>query len=119
MSAWQGGLTQEEKQYIERVQKSACYIILGKQYIGYQNALKLLKLESLESRRVKLSLKFALRAEKHQKFIKWFKPTHKTYNTRNDSKYLNVRANNTRFLKSPLDFLTSLLNNYYKDRQSS
>ena len=117
--AWQGGLTQEEKQDIERVQKSACYIILGKQYIGYQNALKLLKLESLESRRVKLSLKFALRAEKHQKFIKWFKPTHKTYNTRNDSKYLNVRANHTRFLKSPLSFLTSLLNNYYKDRQSS
>ena len=112
--AWQGGLTLDEKLDLERVQKSACHIILGKEYIGYQNALKLLNLETLESRRIKLCLKFALKAEKHLKFNKWFKPTQKMYNTRHEhNKYQNVRANHTRFLKSPLSFLTRLLNNHY------
>ena len=113
--AWQGGLTNEEKKDLERVQKSACYIILGSEYQGYNNALNLLNLETLESRRVKLSLKFALKAEKHQKFNKWFKPSQISYNTRFEhSKYLNVRANHTRFVKSPLSFLTRLLNTYYR-----
>ena len=113
--AWQGGLTKEEKLDLERVKKGACYIILGSDYSGYNNALNLLNLETLESRRIKLSLKFALKAEKHLKFKKWFKPSQIMYNTRLEhSKYLDVRANHTRFFKSPLSFLTRLLNTYYR-----
>ena len=70
--AWQGGLTQVEKQDIERIQKSACHIILGHEYESYRCALKLLGLESLESRRIKLSLKFGIKSEKHHKFKNWF-----------------------------------------------
>ena len=64
--AWQGSLTQAEKQDLERVQKCACHIILGETYDSYKNALSLLKLDTLESRRKKLALKFALKSENLQ-----------------------------------------------------
>ena len=112
--AWQGSITQTEKQDIERIQKSACHIILGSSYISYNSALKTLNLESLDSRRNKLSLKFALKCEKHEKFQSWFKPATKNVNTRAPvNKYCDVIANHSRFSKSPLSFITKLLNKHH------
>ena len=113
--AWQSGLTQAEKQTIERVQKCACHIILGSEYLSYRSALRSLNLETLESRRVKLTLKFGLKSEKHEKFKKWFTPATKAYSTRLEKfKYCSVRAKHTRFQKSPLSFLTKLLNMHHR-----
>ena len=115
--AWHGSISQVEKLDLERIQKCACHIILGESYESYRNALKMLDLESLDSRRNKLSLKFALKSEKHVKFNSWFKPAVKKVNTRlNIHKYCNVRANHTRFAKSSLSFLTRLLNLHYKNK---
>ena len=101
--AWQGGLSQAEKIDLERIQKTACHIILGQEYESYDNALQLFQLDSLEYRRKLLSLKFALKAEKHDKFKFWFKPNEKKLNTRQPtSKYCDVKANHLRFEKSPL-----------------
>ena len=83
--AWQGGLTQAEKRDIERVQRCACNIILGSEYQSYNTALRTLGLETLKSRRVKSTLKFGLKSERHTKFHNWFKPTTKLYNTRLDN----------------------------------
>ena len=44
LSLWQGSITLAEKKDLERVQKSACHIILGEQYHSYNKAL--LTLES-------------------------------------------------------------------------
>ena len=80
----------------------------------YREALKTLNLETLEARRIKLTMKFGLKAEKNQKFKKWFKPTVKKYNTRIEQlRYCTVKAMHTRFAKSPLSYLTSLLNKFY------
>ena len=65
--AWQGGLSQAEKTELERIQKTACHIILGPAYNSYSTALELLQLDTLESRRNFLSLKFALKSEKDNK----------------------------------------------------
>ena len=112
--AWQGGLSQAEKIDLERIQKTACHIILGQQYQSYNNALQLLQLETLEHRRNSLSLKFALKAEKHDKFKFWFKPNEKKLNTRQPiTKYCGVKANHARFERSPLSFLTKLLNMHH------
>ena len=73
--AWHGSITQNERIMIERVQKSALHIILGDEYGTYRGALKSLNLESLETRRQMICLKFAKKAEKHPKFSKWFKST--------------------------------------------
>ena len=55
------------------VQKCALKIILGDKYISYTNALASTQLEPLDVRRNQLCLTFALKAEKSQKFEKWFK----------------------------------------------
>ena len=115
--AWQGNITQAERNALERVQKCACYIILGSQYFSYKNALKSLNLETLESRRRKLSLKFAIKASKHSKFKAWFKPNENNVNTRLEkSKFCDVKANHARFEKSAISYLTKLLNEHYEKK---
>ena len=107
-----GAITQEDKNEIERVQKAAHHIVLGGQYVSYKCALKYTGMETLESRREKLCLKFAKKAEKHPKHKAWFKPCNKTANTRQEkTRYCPVVANKGRYKKSPISYLTSLLNN--------
>ena len=113
--SWQGGISQAEKTDLERVQKTACHIILGDAYFYYKSAIKTLNLDSLEDRRNKLTLKFALKSEKNLKFKAWFKLAAKTVKTRSRlMKYCDVRANCTRFERSPLSFMTKLLNLHHK-----
>ena len=66
--AWQSGIKLEEKSDIERIQKSACHIIMGENYNSYKNALRTLGMVSLEERREMLSLNFAKKAEKNENF---------------------------------------------------
>ena len=116
--AWQGSITQAERVALERVQKSACYIILGEDFISYSKALKTLNLDTLESRRRKLSLKFAIKASKHPKFKSWFKLKEQKINSRHENnKYWEVRANHVRFEKSPISYLTKLLNEFHKNKK--
>ena len=111
---WHGRLSQADRQDIERVQKSALHIVLDSDYLSYKNALDIVKLETLENRRVKLCLKFAKKAEKHHKFKKWFKPTVNNVNTRQKKqKYCEVKARLNRFKQSPIAYLTRLLNTHY------
>ena len=115
--AWQGAISKAEKIDLERIQKSACHILLGSDYTTYKHALQTLQLETLEDRRVRLALKFGLKAEKHPKFQKWFKANVKSHNTRNHiTKYSSVRANHTRFAQSAISYLTDLLNVHYSTK---
>ena len=109
--AWQGAITQEDRNDIERVQKAAHHIILGDKYVSYRTALKQTGLQTLEARREKLCLKFAKKAVKHPKHKNWFKVRKKAQNTRQkQTKYCEVIANKGRYKKSPISYLTSLLN---------
>ena len=115
--AWHPSITQEERNNIERVQKSACHIILGNNYNSYENALQHLGLDNLETRRTKLSYKFALKSEKHDKFKSWYRPIKKNINTRMESKkYHDVRAKHSRLFNSPISYLTRLLNWHHKNK---
>ena len=114
---WQSSLSQADKIKIERVQKSALHIMMGEGYLSYNNALRVLSLETIESRRNLLCLKFARKCEKHEKFRNWFKLNQKTTNTRSKKfKYCEVSARLSRFKKSPISFLTSMLNEHYKTK---
>ena len=91
--------------------------MLGVKYVNYENALKVVGLETLEERRQKLCLKFAKKAENNPKHSKWFKPNVKANNTRLiKDKYCPVYSNHMRFEKSPISYLTQLLNS---DRKPS
>ena len=108
---WHAGLTQINTADIERVQKSACAIILGKQYEGYQAALSTLGLERLNVRRQNLSLKFAKKAFKSEKYASWFVKDTNDNNTRRKVKVVKEAQCRTRRLqKSAIPYLTSLLN---------
>ena len=112
--AWQGSITMQEKQDIERVQKVALRIIFGDQYETYSNALKLAKLDTLETRKTNICIKFAMVAEKHSKHKNWFKPKLKLNTRQKVDKYMKPIARTERLRNSPICFLTSLLNKHYK-----
>ena len=113
--AWHGGITNGEHIDIERIQKSAFHIILGSYYTSYKNALKTLCLDPLSVRRDSLCLSFARKAEKHPKHSKWFQLNDNQVNTRQTKyKYKEVLAKHDRFERSPLSFLTGMLNDHYK-----
>ena len=108
--------TFKERLDIERVQKIALHIILGDKYDNYKNALELSNLETLESRRDKLCLKFAKKAERNTKHMKWFKLRPKTATRQGNLKYWGVIARTERLKKSPIPFLTDTLNKHYSSK---
>ena len=116
---WNPGLTIEEIKQIERVQKTAFYIILGGKYLNYELALEALGCLTLKERRENICLKFAKKALKHEKFSNWFVPT----STKPNVTYPNTRSSKSkpatlvevpyrtdRYRESPLPYLTRLLN---------
>ena len=110
---WNAGITIQEINSIERVQKKALAIILGRSYTTYSEALEALKIETLESRRTQLCLNFALKAARNPKFYSWFAPNQTEVNTRSEKlPFKKINCRTRRFRKSPLPYLTDLLNSH-------
>ena len=114
---WNPGLTKHEVKQLERVQKTAMYIILGEEYGNYSHALKTLNCETLEIRRENLCIKFAKKALKHEKYRKWFQISSEKTSTHNTRASKNKQPNlmpvpyrTDRYRDSPLPYLTNLLN---------
>ena len=105
-------ITVENREDLERVQKTVLKIILGLRYKSYQNALDILELETLEKRREKLCLNFARKASKHPKCKNMFPFNEKIHKmkTRRPSKFKVLNANTERMKKSQLIFMQTLLN---------
>ena len=112
VAAWGPGLNKSQMNQLERVQKCAVAIILDENYRNYNYALKKLQMKTLGERRQDLCVKFAKKSLKHEKYSNWFcKADNPTVNTRSVKPVLKpVQARLNRFLKSPLSYLTSLLN---------
>ena len=112
---WNSGLTQEEMSDIERVQKSFLYIALGDNFSDYKIALSESNLEMLSSRRTKLCKSFALKTSKHIKHHHWFVKTEPGPFTRSEKPaFKPPLCRLTRLKKSPIPYLTSLLNTFKK-----
>ena len=108
---WHPGLTKINTTEIERVQKSAFAIILGKDYNNYEHALQTLGRERLSQRRENLCLKFAMKSFKSEKFQSWFTVDSNPMNTRRKLKKVKEADTRTaRFKKSALPYMTSLIN---------
>ena len=107
---WNSSLTGDEISNLERLQKTALHIILSDNYISYNSALKTLGLRKLSERRKKICLKFARKASKHEKFSKWFKLNPITKTRVNKPTFCPVVCKKVRFEKSPISYLTKLLN---------
>ena len=64
---WHSSLTQENSDDLERTQKTFSKMILREKYNNYENALTVLNLDSLKTRRQFLCEKFAKNGIKHNK----------------------------------------------------
>jgi hypothetical protein len=109
---WNSGLTKDEIMDIERVQKAFLHIVLGHAYSNYQSAMDVSVLDTLESRRTQLCINFAKKSAKHPKHQHWFVPCDPSApNTRSEKyKYKTPLYRLARFQRSPIPYLTNLLN---------
>ena len=110
---WNGGLTKMQISAIERVQKTALYIILDKNYVNYEMACTISGLEPLDVRREKLCLSFSKKNLKSNEPL--FEKVKQNENIRSKSankKYLvkEYKCRTARFEKSSLPYLAKLLN---------
>ena len=105
--AWSPGLSNSNSYQIERVQKKAFAIILGEEYTSYKRALKCLNMDSLLDRRKAMCLAFAKKSFKSDKFNHWFCDNE---SNGTNMKLSEVKTRTKRFKKSPLPYLTGLLN---------
>ena len=69
---WHSSLSEQNKEDLERVQKSALKIILKDQYIDYESALSRLNIEKLYDRRELLCFKFAKKGLRLSQFRNLF-----------------------------------------------
>ena len=117
---WHSSLTTENSENLERIQKSALKVILGKQYSNYENALEKCDLQPLSDRRTELCLKFAKKCLKHDKVKDLFPLKQKSHemDLRDTEKYVVKHANTERYKNSAIPFMQRLLNennqNHYK-----
>ena len=111
-TVWHSSLSEENKNDLERVQKTALKVIMGQRYKSYRNALNQMNLENLNDRRENLCLTFAQRSSRHPKMRKMFPLKEKSLSmsTRNPEKYKVQHALNERLRKSPIIYMQNLLN---------
>ena len=110
--AWSCQVTEAEKTDLNRVLKCGLHIIFGQNYLNFKNALSMANIPSVTEKLEKMTIKFAIKSAKNEKFQHWFKP--KPANslvTRSlKLKYEPVPARTTRFADSPIPQMTALLN---------
>ena len=104
---WHSGLTLENSQDLERVQKTALKLILKEEYNSYESALKILDLESLSERREWLCLQFARKCKNHEKMKELFPENQKSHEmvTRFKEIYQVNHANTKRLQNFKIRFL--------------
>ena len=112
---WNAGLTQQETRGLERIQKTALAVIRGENHTTYADALTYFDLDTLETRREKLCLKFALKAYRNPKFTSWFVINEPEVNTRSHKVHLKpIKIRTKRFTNSLIPYLTNLLNAHFE-----
>ena len=115
---WHPNITIHEEKQIERIQKTAFYVILGDGYVDYEHALASLRADRLSDRRSSICQTFVKRTAKHPKYGNWFSagtekqvPKSKTRAPEPKSlKFKPVPSRTDRYGESSLPYLTRILN---------
>ena len=106
---WNSGITVQQSNDIEMIQKRALRIILSDQYVSYRNALQKTELATLNERRDKLSLKFA---ESLQRNFKDWLPEAQNQRLQRINSLREFKCRTERFRNSALPFLVRLINRH-------
>ena len=111
---WHSSLTITEKVKIERLQKRALRIIMGVDYPGYTNALQMLNLPSLKTRREDLAMKFSkdiMKSNKHRKLLPEKRNNVRTMRSNIGDQLIAQKCNTLRYYRSTIPYCTRLINN--------
>ena len=108
---WHSSITQDECLEIERVQKIALRIIMGQNYVTYENALCITGIMTLKERRDHLSARFAAKCAKSEKSRHMF-PLNglNVFNTRHHEAYFVTPARTKRLANSAIPTMQRILN---------
>ena len=112
---WHPGLTQQQHDALERIQRRACRIIMGCNYISYQDALLMCNISDLGQRRYKICLDFANSLLSSNDFRNWL-PNSRSVDTNNymslrNSDQLTVPKSRTqRYRNSAIPYLIRIFN---------
>ena len=110
---WHSGITLEQQIIIERVQKCALSVILGKGYISYDDALKETNQSRLSIRRDMICSKFISKNMKSER--PFFQSVKKSHNTRSDANFVKEKNCRTQaYFNSSLPFLARKYNQNLK-----
>ena len=111
-TVWHSGLTVQNTQDLERIQKTSLKIILKEKYLSYENALEVLDLETLSDRRENLCEKFAKKCLKNGNMSKYFQKNEKKHlmETRHPNRFKVSMAHTDRMKKSPIIYMQNILN---------
>ena len=117
---WHSSLTQENCDDLERVQKCALRIILGKSFDNYEDALMKADLEPLKDRREALSKKLAVKSLENPKTKNIFPIRDKVHvmEKRNQEPFEVSFANTERFKRSSIPYMQRILNCELKNHQT-
>ena len=111
VAIWNSGITKSEINDLEKIQKIALKIILGDQYESYKSACNFFKIDTLSTRRLKLSTQFAIKLYKSDKSDRFFKHVNKAVKTRTDQPLVIENFCNTmKAYNAPHNYLTRLVN---------
>ena len=114
---WHSGLSKKNSKDLERIQKMAVRVMMGKNFETYGKSLNILNLTTLHERREKLCLKFAEKCTKNEKVKHWFPLKNQNIKTRSHEKYKTFKTLTKRFKNSALPFMRRLLNNEENKRR--
>ena len=116
---WHSSITKKCENNLERVQKSALKIMLGDKYVSYDNALKVLKLQSLRERREELCLKFARKCLQVPKLKRMFPRSHHVHDMgKRRSEFFKVNRGLTeRLRRSSIPHMQRLLNDHERKKK--
>ena len=110
---WHSGITARDNLALERVQKRACRIIIGKDYTHYDEALELCNLKTLQDRRDQLCLGFFSSLIESERFHSWVPPKKRHIHgreLRNADKLALPNTRTVRYELSPLLYMAKLHN---------
>ena len=108
-------LTQDNTNDIERIQKIVLRVILDDRYLDYHQACLSFHVQSLQIRRVKLSLNFGLKCLTSNNHKHLFKLNNSHTSIRNPDKFDVPFAKTSRYFDSPKLYITRLLNAHFRD----
>ena len=108
----------KERNDLERVQKSALRVILGEKYISYENALNVVRMDSLEMRRQNICLKFAKQCIRNEKLRNIFPRNYSSHSMekRSGEKFVVKKALTERYKRSAIPNMQRLLNKNEREK---